>query len=255
MAKANEINYFKAIGEEGREFAGNKPFSAENAGDLLIKIGFIQRFLPTPPARLIDFGCGTGWTSWMFCKMGYSVVGQDISPDMIQCANQNKLRFSAEDLVFEVCDYENLGYQEEFECALFFDCLHHATDEYAALQSAYRSLKPGGVCVAHEPGTGHSTEEHTLNEVQKYQVTEKDMPPRKIRDLASTIGFSEIQIVPFPEEALTSLLTAHDGKQVPSRGRGFFEKRKHRKRLGSLFGGVFSLFNRLDDSGLVILKK
>ena len=255
MAKTDEIRYLSAVGPGGKEFATNKPFSANNCGDLLIKLGFIQRFLPAAPARLLDMGCGTGWTSWMLSRMGYSVIGQDISPDMIQCANQNKFRFSADDLGFRVCDYEDLDFENEFDGVLFFDCLHHAMDENAALQSAFRALKPGGICVAHEPGTGHSEEEHTRNEVRKYQVTEKDMPPRKIRDMARAIGFTDSKVVPFPDEALTSLLATHDGEQVPTRGHGFFEKRKHRKRLGRLLGGVFSLFNRLDDSGLVVLIK
>ncbi|MEE2640532.1 MAG: class I SAM-dependent methyltransferase [Planctomycetota bacterium] len=255
MAKANEINYLKAVGEEGRQFAMNKPFSAENGGDLLIKLGFIQRFFPSPPARLLDFGCGTGWTSWMLSRMGYSVVGQDISPDMIQCANQNKFRNAAEELNFRVCDYEELDYEDEFDCALFFDCLHHAVDEKLALESAFRALKKGGICVAHEPGTGHAEEEHTRREVDRYQVTEKDMPPKKIRSMAREIGFSTVRTVPFPDEALTALLSTHDGQQVPPRGHGFFEKRKHRKRMGGLLGGVFSLFHRLDDSGLVVLEK
>lgn len=255
MAKAHEINYLKAVGESGKEFAFNKPFSADNCGDLLIKLGFIQRFLPPSPARILDFGCGTGWTSWMLAKMGYSVTGQDISPDMIQCANQNKFRYGVDDLSFRVGDYETLDFDNEFDGALFFDCLHHAIDERAALESAYRALKPGGICVAHEPGVGHAEEEHTQNEVAKYQVTEKDMPPEKIRALAADIGFANSTVVPFPDEALTSLLTTHDGEQVPTRGHGFFEKRKHRKRMGGLLGGVFSLFNRLDESGMVILQK
>lgn len=255
MAKANEINYLNAVGQSGREFARNKPFSADNNGDLLIKLGFLKRFFPAPPASILDFGCGTGWTSWILCKMGYSVVGQDISPDMIQCANQNKFRYEAEDLRFKVGDYEQMDFNEEFDGALFFDCLHHAVDEVAALRCAYQALKPGGICVAHEPGTGHSNDPHTVREVEKYEVTEKDMPPKKIKAMAEEIGFAEATIVPFPDEALTALLATHDGTQVPTRGHGYFEKRKQRKRMGQLLGGVFSLFQRLDDSGLVILKK
>ena len=40
-------------------------------------------FLPDPPARILDMGCGGGWTSIFFAKRGYEVVGQDISQDMI----------------------------------------------------------------------------------------------------------------------------------------------------------------------------
>lgn len=255
MGKSDEVRYLSAVGESGKAFAMNKPFSADNSGDLLIKLGYVQRLLPPRPAKILDFGCGTGWTSWMLARMGYSVVGQDISPDMIQCANQNRFRYGADDVSFRVCDYEELDFEEEFDGALFFDCLHHAVDEHAALRSAFRALKPGGICIAHEPGTGHSENEHTKNEVRKYKVTEKDMPPRKIRAMAQEIGFSESRVIPFPDEALTCLVATHDGEQVPTQGQGYFEKRKHRKRMGHLLTGVFSLFNRLDDCGLVIMKK
>lgn len=255
MTKESEINYPKAVGESGREYAFNKPFSVDHPGDMLIKLGFIQRCLPKPPAKILDLGCGTGWTSWMLAKMGYSVVGQDISPDMIQMAEENKTRYSAADLEFKVCDYEQLEFEDEFDGALFFDCLHHAQDEHLALKSAFVALKPGGICVAHEPGTGHSENESTIEKVRSYGVTEKDMPPSKIISMAMEIGFTDSTTIPFPEDLLSVIVASHDGKPVPKTEGGYFGKRQYRKQLGRLMADAYGLFTHLDDSGLVILTK
>ena len=255
MTKASEINYPHAVGKTGREYALNKPFSVDLPGDLLISFGFSQRFFSAPPARILDFGCGTGWTSWMLAKMGYSVVGQDISPEMIRLAKENKARYAATNLEFKVCDYEHLDFEGEFDGALFFDCLHHAEDEYAALKSAFNALKQGGVCVAHEPGEGHSKNEATIEKVQSYGVTEKDMPPSKIVSMASTIGFSRSSIFPFPEDLLSAIFSKHDGNPVPPTGDGYFGNRQYRKQSGRLMSDAYGLFTRLQDSGLVVLTK
>ena len=82
-----------------------------------------------PPKKLLDLGCGTGWTSIFFAQCGYEVTGQDISPDMIDFANQNKKISNLTNVDFIVSDYEKLSYQEEFDCAIFFDSLKLETLE------------------------------------------------------------------------------------------------------------------------------
>jgi SAM-dependent methyltransferase len=152
MPKAGEITYLQLAGEASIEHATNKPFSDERCGQFLIALGAIRMRLPPPPARLLDLGCGTGWTSCLFAKMGYDVVGQDIAPDMIHYANVNKQRYQTPNVRFTVCDYEDMQFADEFDGAVFFDCLHHAEDERLALKMVYRALRPGGICVTHEPG-------------------------------------------------------------------------------------------------------
>jgi SAM-dependent methyltransferase len=139
-----------------------------------------------------------GWTSVFFARRGYDVVGVDISPDKIECANLRKAREECDNVRFEVCDYEGLPYHDEFDCVVFFDSLHHAMDEELALRMAYKALKPGGVCLAAEPGEGHSHSPVSLEAVALYNVTEKDMPPRLVRGLGKKIGFRESQVYPQP---------------------------------------------------------
>ena len=83
MAKQGEIDYLMRIGEAGARHAAGKPYSDVGCGSYLMQIGCIMSLLPQPPCRLLDAGCGTGWTSVLFARRGYDVVGVDISEDMI----------------------------------------------------------------------------------------------------------------------------------------------------------------------------
>jgi SAM-dependent methyltransferase len=203
--KQGEIDYLKLIGEEGAVAAYDKPFSHFTCSKNLVDMGMIMALLPAPPARLLDLGCGTGWTSAFFARRGYRVTGQDIAPDMIAYAERNRARYEARDLEFVVSDYESLNFQEPFDCAVFYDSLHHAVDERSALQCVYRALRPGGVLITHEPGEGHSKSPDSLRAMQLYGVTEKDMPPWHIRDLAREIGFRSFESLPDPTLALLAV--------------------------------------------------
>jgi SAM-dependent methyltransferase len=203
--KQGEIDYLKSIGAEGAQGAFDKPFSHFTCSKNLVDLGLIMSVLPPPPARLLDLGCGTGWTSAFFARRGYAVTGQDIAPDMIEYAERNKNRYQAEHLDFIVCDYESLAFDQPFDCAVFYDSLHHAVDERAALATVYRALRPGGILVTHEPGEGHSTTPDSRRAMELYGVTEKDMPPHHIRRLGREIGFSGFEFFPDPTLAVIAL--------------------------------------------------
>ncbi len=196
MAKQSEKDYLKAIGEDGIQHAVAKPFSDPACGEYLSEMGALFTLLPEPPARLLDVGCGTGWTSCFFGKGGYEVVGLDIAEDMIKYANQNKEREQLDNVSFVVRDYENINYKNEFDCAVFHESLHHAEDEGEALKMVYQALKPGGICVTSEPGFGHAASAQAQEAIEKYNITEKDMPPGTIWKFAQKAGFSKMKIYP-----------------------------------------------------------
>src|SRR5262245_29414821 len=116
MAKEGEINILRNGGEEAIQWGLHKPFSGVECPNYLIRIGAILSLLPPPPARLLDLGCGMGWTSLLFARRGYDVVGVDIAPDKIQYANFRKAREQQRNVHFLVSDYEALPFVEEFDC-------------------------------------------------------------------------------------------------------------------------------------------
>ena len=210
--KQGEKEYFKKIGIDGVRHAINKPFSDENCNKYLAHFAAIFSILPPPPKRLLDLGCGTGWTSEFFARRGYDVVGIDISEDAIEYAKKyHSLKYLSEDewlyknigkVEYYVKDYEDLDFNEEFDCVVFYDSLHHAEDEYLALLQAYKALKYGGICITCEPGDLHSCSPASRKAVEMYNVNEKDMPARKIIKMAKKIGFRKYETYINPEMLL-----------------------------------------------------
>ncbi len=194
MARIGEHSYYERIGPEGRAQALGKPFSLPDRGWAMMEAGAVLSLLPPPPARVLESGCGTGWLASILARCGYDVVGQDISEHAIELARANVVFASGPRPLFLAGDFETLGFREEFDAVVFYDALHHATDEEGALRSAYEALRPGGVAVVSEPGIRHA---HTSKEVaETFQVTDKDMPPHKVIRLARRIGFRHWRVYP-----------------------------------------------------------
>lgn len=198
MVKAGERTYFKEIGQAGVDFTLAKPFSdPANIGSLLSDIAAVFTLLPQPPSKILDLGCGSGWTSNFYAQTGYDVTGVDISKEAVRAARNHFVKPGLK-LTFKHADYDELGYKDKFDAAVFFDSLHHAEDEVLALSAAYQVLKPGGLIILCEPGTGHSKSPSSIEAVEKYGVNERDMPPALSRKALKKSGFKNIQTFSYP---------------------------------------------------------
>ena len=191
MPKLGEINYIRAIGADGVGHVLNKPFADGNRGRYLADLGLVMGMLPPPPRGARPRGRG-GSTTAFLANRGYDVLGRDICPDMIELAERNRDRYDAPSASFEAGDYESMPYRDEFDAALFYDALHHAEDERAALAAAHAALKPGGVCVTVEPGKGHAAASSSAADA--FGVTEKDMPPHHVITIGRSVGFREFRV-------------------------------------------------------------
>lgn len=201
MSKQAERDYLAKLGDAGAQHSLGKPFSNEDCGLTLSSIGTVMALMPPAPARVLDLGCGGGWTSIFFARRGYDVVGQDIAPDMIDLAQRNsEINGMQHKTHFVLGDYETLDFSESFDCAVFFDSLHHAEDAQLAISSAYRALKPGGILITHEPGEGHSTAPWSVQAMKDFGVTERDMPPHLIADYAVAAGFGQMRVLPMQHD-------------------------------------------------------
>src|SRR5262249_48815690 len=99
---------------------------------------------------------------------------------------------------FIVVDSESLTFENEFDAVVFFDSLHHAIDEAAALRGACRALKPGGVCIVLEPGLGHGRKSADIDAA--FDVTDKDMPPARVCRVGRSVGFASCRALPAPQQ-------------------------------------------------------
>jgi SAM-dependent methyltransferase len=197
--KAGERSYYARLGPEGRRHAQDKPFSDSECGKYLADIGAMLLMLEPPPRSVIDFGCGAGWTSLFLARAGYDVLGVDISEDAIALARAAGAA-AGSSAKFAVADYEGFTAGAQFDYALFYDSLHHAEDEQAAVEAAFRVLKPGGVLFAFEPGAGHSRSPGARHAASNYGVHEKDMSPSYVRRLGRRAGFERALWLPLPRD-------------------------------------------------------
>ncbi len=211
MAKQGEIAYLNAIGEAGRQHAAGRPFTDADCGLYLARIGQVLAHLPAPPAEIVDIGCGTGWTSTFLAQRGYEVLGVDIAPDMIDFAKR-AARPAGLRLRFEVGDYETLDFADRFDGAVFFDSLHHAENEFNALKSVHRALRPGGICIVSEPGIGHQETAASKHAIELFDVTEKEMPPTRVMKMARSIGFRQMRV--YAHQGQIFRLLNHSSGQV-----------------------------------------
>jgi len=216
MAKRNEIDYIKIVSEvdkvpsaEFKNYLLKKPFSDPLCWQYLIDVGEIMKFLPNPPARILDIGAGSGWTSELYARSGYAVIGVDISPDMIELA---RLRISEElDLDFKCSDYEEeiRSHLGEFDAVIAYDALHHAEKEHNVIQNVFDCLYPNGIFITMEPGVGHSKTPESIQAMAKYGTTERDMDFEHQKRLMKESGFGTItqfyRISHLPLESVSSL--------------------------------------------------
>jgi len=181
---------FGRLDAEVEAYLLGKPFNDARRGWYVMDLGQIMNLLPNPPARLLDLGIGSGWTSKYLALSGYHVVGLDIAESMIKLAKINCAGVKNIDL--HICDYESDIDFGQFDCALIYDALHHATDEARVLKNVYNSLKEGGKLVTAEPGRGHAEYKDTQEVVHDFGVTEKDMEFSLQKRLMQEAGFSEV---------------------------------------------------------------
>jgi SAM-dependent methyltransferase len=104
------------------------------------------RYAAAPVRRVLDLGCGTGSHSVVLAERGYEVVGVDRSPDMLQRA-----RGRDSSARFQLGDIASLALGEAFDAVLMMFAVlgYHVAnaDVQAALRSARRHLRPGGLFI------------------------------------------------------------------------------------------------------------
>jgi SAM-dependent methyltransferase len=203
--KLGEREYFARIGAEGIRHSLRKPFSEAECTKHLSNIDAIFHLIAPPPARIIEFGCGVGWLATFLAQRGYEVWGVDISPDAIAAAREALSARGLANLHFAVGDYEEPPPRCDFDYAIFYGALHHAEDEYRAVQQAYAALHPGGVMIAFETDTGHAGLPASVRAVEEFGVHEKDMSCTYIAELGHRAGFTRHLILQRPHQILRSL--------------------------------------------------
>jgi SAM-dependent methyltransferase len=142
--------------------------------------------------RLLDVGCGPGWTSLFLARAGYDVVGVDISERMIEIARERSIQENTP-AEFLVGDMEDLDPGcSDFDGALFFDCLHHCPAYSTALKRVCDLLRHGGHVLLLETTWLHHFSPHARQVSRDLGVTELGFTRRQLRRALQEAGFHAI---------------------------------------------------------------
>ena len=86
--------------------------------------GMIQRYCAVP-AKILDVGCGPGWSDMYLASLGYRVVGVDNEPALIELANQQAQQLGAP-ATFKLADaFDLTEFYGQFDLAYSCGVLEH----------------------------------------------------------------------------------------------------------------------------------
>jgi SAM-dependent methyltransferase len=106
-------------------------------------VEFVTGVAGTPregrPGRLLDVGCGSGWSTLAFARAGFEATGIDLNPRAFEPAPEERLDLregSAVAIQFPA---------DSFDLVVCYQCLEHVSDPRRALDEVSRVCRPGGV--------------------------------------------------------------------------------------------------------------
>jgi 2-polyprenyl-3-methyl-5-hydroxy-6-metoxy-1,4-benzoquinol methylase/glycosyltransferase involved in cell wall biosynthesis len=150
-------------------------------------------------ARILDVGCGSGWLSEYFARLGYQVKGIDISPDLIAMSRDRVARvpFGVDHETplscdFAVHDIELEPLDEKFDAIICYDSLHHFADERSVMRNLAAMLDAGGllfILEGQKPGEDSVPAEELRDVMREFGTLESPFSDDYLRTLISQNGF------------------------------------------------------------------
>lgn len=151
-------------------------------------------------ARVLDVGCGSGWLSEYFARLGYDVTGIDISDDLVRMARERvgSVPYNVDHETslrcrFQTHDIETEPLREKFDAVVCYDSLHHLEDERAVFRHLAAMLDPGGllfILEGEKPVAGSATEDELRNVMRQYGTLESPFSDEYLRTLLDENGFA-----------------------------------------------------------------
>jgi SAM-dependent methyltransferase len=152
--------------------------------------------------RVLDAGCGPGLVSEAFLEAGHSVLGVDLSPEMVRRARVRCARFGPR------ARFENLSLHDQvpgapFDAAVSRYVLHHVNNPLAFVRRQVELIGPGGVVLLYD----HTTDpdparaaHHESLERDRDKTHTSNLTAGALVDLLAAAGLVELTMV---EEAFT----------------------------------------------------
>ena len=182
-----------------------KPFRIPEANHLLVELAYLIYGLDIRPGdRVLDFGCGTGWTSRILHACGCHVIGVDVSETALGAARVISDQWHSaglhnpygdSTLEYRRFDGHRLPVEDHSVAKIVvLDAFHHVPRQADVLREFGRVLTPGGVAGFCEPGPRHSQNPDSQREMSLHKVIENDIVLEEIFQTAKSFGFEDLKI-------------------------------------------------------------
>jgi 2-polyprenyl-6-hydroxyphenyl methylase/3-demethylubiquinone-9 3-methyltransferase len=114
----------------------------------------VRELCPDPSARILDLGCGNGYIASLHARLGYRVIGVDVSEDGIALA-----RLAYPEVEFYVCSVYEDRLAEivkgEVDCVLALEVVEHLFYPRRLFEQSYLLLRKGGYLLISTPYHGY----------------------------------------------------------------------------------------------------
>jgi SAM-dependent methyltransferase len=134
--RRTQEQYFNLIaGRLGKNYCPGRSWEA--IGHLALRL--------TPPIDIADLGAGEGLVSQLLAHRARQVWCIDNSPRMVEVGTELAKKNGLANLIYKLGDIENVPLPDKsVDAAILSQALHHAQHPQAAVDEAFRILKPGG---------------------------------------------------------------------------------------------------------------
>lgn len=183
------------------EYHLSKPLaSPEEASELLANFAQIVKGLKLHKGqRVLDFGCGSCWSTRFLTQMGTKSYALDVSETALKMGKKlfDKLPIIGEHESPVFLKYDGITIplgDSTIDRIMCLDAFHHIPNQSAVLSEMFRVLKDGGIIGFSEAGRRHSKSPQSQWEMKNHVVIERDTFIRKVWKEAKQIGFSDLQL-------------------------------------------------------------
>jgi 2-polyprenyl-3-methyl-5-hydroxy-6-metoxy-1,4-benzoquinol methylase len=194
---------------------GTRPVYRAEIESWLAAVPELAARLASGPARVLDIGCGVGWSSVCMAQAHPDLVvdGVDLDPASIEAARRVAESEGVADRVrFELRDAATLA-GADYDLATMFEMLHDLARPVEALRAARAALKADGVVLVADEPVGDAFAGPADDEERRYYgysllhclpasmteigsaATGTVMRPHVLRQYAHDAGFSTVEVL------------------------------------------------------------